>query len=557
MLWALLAAGLVGGCLGPDDYTSQADREVGEILRRAQTEVLGAREQSVQQPAPAAGEPAPAAPSGPELEQAADAQTGTEPVAMPDVVPDADLVTGQDTGTGDLVSPAEPPLRLDLDTALSTSVASGREFQTRRESLYLQGLSLSLVRFNFGPLMNSTIGFLWRDAEQSPTTTNSAGSFGISQILPSGGTLGFDALLSADTTEDVSGADWNSSAGVSLTQPLLRGAGYEVSHEALTQAERDIVYAVRDFELFREDWSISVAEDYFDLVSRKRRLDNLDQNRKDAVFDREKSESLRQLDRNRDEDVFLARRREINAETEYITARANYESAVDDFKIRLGLSADREVEIVDQEPPYLPVNLDTRSAVEVARANRLDLKTVADRVVDAERSVRIARNGILPDLDLVTDFRLSDQTDTLESATPQDWSASAGVSLGLPLQRQAERNALRSSQISLDRARRDYEQAWDGLERDIVDQLRQLKQTEQQVELQLQQIEQEKRAVAVTQIRYEAGDVDNRDLLDARQSLVDAQNALIELTARHFIARLRLLRNLGVLFIDEEGMWRE
>jgi len=62
--------------------------------------------------------------------------------------------------------------------------------------------------------------------------------------------------------------------------------------------------------------------------------------------------------------------------------------------------------------------------------------------------------------------------------------------------------------------------------------------------------------VAVFQIRYEAGELENRDLFDARQQLVDARNALINLKADHFIRSLRLLRDLGLLFVDENGMWR-
>ena len=53
-----------------------------------------------------------------------------------------------------------------------------------------------------------------------------------------------------------------------------------------------------------------------------------------------------------------------------------------------------------------------------------------------------------------------------------------------------------------------------------------------------------------------AGDLANRDLLDARQSLVDAQNLLIRQQADHFVRSLILLRGLGVLFIDENGEWR-
>ena len=62
---------------------------------------------------------------------------------------------------------------------------------------------------------------------------------------------------------------------------------------------------------------------------------------------------------------------------------------------------------------------------------------------------------------------------------------------------------------------------------------------------------------AIIQIQYESGDVEARDLLDARQGLTDASNALIDLKVDHFLARLRLRRDLGVFFVDDKGMWRE
>jgi outer membrane protein TolC len=312
---------------------------------------------------------------------------------------------------------------------------------------------------------------------------------------------------------------------------------------------------VRDFELFREDFTIGIARDFFDLVSQKQRLSNLEQNFTDAQFDQTKAEALRQVDRNRDEDVFLARRRVINAETDLLSARADYEAAVDEFKLRLGLSTSDPVVIADAEPPFEPVRLDADSAVSVALHNRLDLLTAAEQLEDTERSVRIARNGLLPDLNLVAGYGLTGSDHVLANAIPDSGATNVGLSLDLPLNRQAERNNYRSALIALDRARRDYTLLTDNTDRDIRDQLRQLERVEQQIVLQTEQIEQEQRAVAVTEIRYEAGDVDNRDLLDARQSLVTAQNALIDLKVDHFIARLSLLRDLGILFIDEKGMW--
>ena len=48
----------------------------------------------------------------------------------------------------------------------------------------------------------------------------------------------------------------------------------------------------------------------------------------------------------------------------------------------------------------------------------------------------------------------------------------------------------------------------------------------------------------------------NRDVVEANQSLLDAQNALIRLKVQHFVARLNLLKDMGLFFVDDRGMWR-
>ena len=46
---------------------------------------------------------------------------------------------------------------------------------------------------------------------------------------------------------------------LSVSLPLLRGAGRTVTREPLTQAERSLVYRLRSFELFRQDFTIQAA----------------------------------------------------------------------------------------------------------------------------------------------------------------------------------------------------------------------------------------------------------------------------------------------------------
>ena len=135
-------------------------------------------------------------------------------------------------------------------------------------------------------------------------------------------------------------------------------------------------------------------------------------------------------------------------------------------------------------------------------------------------------------------------------------NATAGLTFQVPLDLHAERNSYRASLIGHEQAKRELERTTDEIRRDILNSLRELQQIESRIELQTTQIERERRAVAVTQVRYESGDAETRDVLDARQGLTTAQNALIDLKVQHFIGRLRLLRNMGVFFVNDNGMWK-
>lgn len=509
--------------------TADADREVHATLAKYQDRVLAQRATWVKQPVQLPPESQPAS---------------SEPASQPASAP----VNSRS---------------LSLAEALETAFKNSRDFKTASESLYRSGLGHSLVRYTFGPILDSTISYLWNYSEGAPNTHTVGIPLSVRQILPLGGSISGSAGLNGVRTRagEIAGDNdfrWGSDLQISLEQPLLRGAGYEVSHEALTQAERSLVYAVRDFELFRQDFAIRIAQAYYDLVSQRKRLANDEQNYKDALYDRQRAEALRKLERNKPDDVFQARRREIAAETALVAARTDYRLRLDDFKILLGLPTTEVIELTAQEPEFQAIRVDGDSAVDVALHNRLDLHTERDRLEDARRALRIAKNDLLPDLNLTAGYGVASgggPVDRTPDATPNQRSGSAGVTLRLPLDKKAERNAYRSSQIDLEQARRGLEQREDEVSRDIRNAIRELSQFQKQIELQVEQIASERRAVAVMQFRVEAGEAQQRDLTEARQSLNDAQNLLIDLKVQHFVARLRLRRNLGILFIDKNGMW--
>src|SRR5262249_48826606 len=172
--WPFVA--VLTGC-SVDSYDAAADREVAAILGTADAEVLGNRSDWVVQPAvapePARSETDKKDDNKDDRKDAQPEPARPEPARPEPARPEAPKPgAGQPQGAPqDPAAPMLPPPdteRSDLPRALATAVAANRDYQTRKETLYQQGLALSLVRFDFGPQVNATVASVWTDQLRGP-----------------------------------------------------------------------------------------------------------------------------------------------------------------------------------------------------------------------------------------------------------------------------------------------------------------------------------------------------------------------------------------------------
>jgi outer membrane protein TolC len=63
--------------------------------------------------------------------------------------------------------------------------------------------------------------------------------------------------------------------------------------------------------------------------------------------------------------------------------------------------------------------------------------------------------------------------------------------------------------------------------------------------------------VASTELFLQAGRTEIRDLLEAQEALISAQNSLSGALVGYRVTELQLQRDMGVLAIDAKGLWRE
>ncbi|MCP3918329.1 MAG: TolC family protein [bacterium] len=529
----MLGLALCCGCAA-SVYENRADGRARAILDEGTERTLGDRREAVVFPT----ERVPAE----EPENAGDLDDGLDDGSMPGAGEEAPIVERR---------------VISLREALELGILGNRGYKSREEGLYLQALSLASVRHGFTPQLAATLDAMFSKTQGLPSARDAGFSASVDQILPWGGNVSAGVSSGFRDTGD-GGGSFDSGANIRLTQPLLRGAGHEISHEPLVQAERDLVYAIRSFELFREDFSIDVASRYYDLVQQKQAIANLSQNLDGFVFGRRQAEAFFRVGRTTELDVLRARRSELSSRDSLIAAKENYELALDRFRIFLGLPREDAIDVAPEAPEFTSWMYDAEEAVEVALVNRLDLINQTEQLEDSARGLRIAKDSLRPRLDLSVGYDAPVGPDG--SFTGQDIgdeTLTAGLSFEIPIDKVNDANAYRAARIGYMQDRRDYEEFRDNLVVEIESAFRELERRVQSLDIQRQLITDQEKNEKIARLRFEQGDFSNRDVVEAEEALLDARNSLINEQVNYEIARLQLLRDLGILFIEEDGMWTE
>jgi outer membrane protein TolC len=355
-----------------------------------------------------------------------------------------------------------------------------------------------------------------------------------------------------------------SALAASITQPLLRGAGRRVVQEQLTQAERDLLYALRSYTRFRQEFAVSIASQYYRVLQGRDQVRNNYQGYLALQQQAEREDALAQFGRATATDVGRTSNALLSAEDDWVGSISNYTESLDNFKILLGLPTDAHVILDPEELEALiergleKYEIDTEQAVTIGLATRLDLYNVRDEVEDAERRVVVAKNALLPDIDIIADAAVSSTgADNFQELDFERAAWSAGLAVDLPLERKAERNNFRAALISEERARRDRELAEDEVKLDVRGAWRNLDEARRTYQIQLQNVEINQRRVELEELKAELGRATALDQIDAQNALIASRNALTAALVGHNVARLEFWRDMGILYIKPNGQWED
>ena len=471
---------------------------------------------------------------------------------------------------------------IDLNTALDLAFQHSRDYQNQKERLYLEALSLTFDRYRYTPTFSFSGGseIEWDAQDQfvsdmqaltgmrevsTVETVDSGTTLGARYLLKGGGAIALN--LTNNLTRFLTGdsSQVRSSALIgSFTQPLLRDFGRSIETENLMQAERDLLYQLRDFTRFRKQFAVRIASLYYSvLLARETARNNfagLNANQlsleREQAFQQEGLRTLLQVGR--------LEQSALQADLRWTSSITRYKRSLDDFKILLGLSADDNIVLDDNEMQLLSetgmsipdIGLD--QAVELAVQTRLDLYTELDRVQDAARRVDVAANALLPALDFSLVASVPDAPGgSLGELDFENTVYTAGLNLDLPLDSMLERNDYRRALIDYEATTRNYLLAKDNVVLDVIDAYRRMSEARKSYDINVTSVQINERRVEEAELRAELGLGDIQDTVDSQNDLTAARTELIGSIVDHNIAKLEFWRDVGMLYVDDSGQWEE
>lgn len=378
---------------------------------------------------------------------------------------------------------------------------------------------------------------------------------GFERLPWSGGSLTASGTFQSLAASGATPAGKSSDVLLRLTQPLLRGFGPNATYYGLRNSERSRQGEERSYELARQGLAIRVTSTFYQVVKQRSLLGVSRQSLKRSNGLREASEARMRVGLASKLDVFRAELQASQTEDSLVQSQAALETALEDFRLLLGLSPSDALE-PETRKLREETELDLESTevlVQRASQTRLELIETRAQVKDAERTLALSRQNLLPQLDLGLSLAKSGFGpgfgDALDKA---DTRVNVFLSTSYPLQRSSDKADRAIAALALEARKRGLAQRQLEIEAEVRGAVRALERIQKSIELQKKSVAFSEQQLRLATLRYQRGLASNFDVVDAEGGLVSGRTALVGLLTDYQVAQVQLLRAVGTLDIATE-----
>jgi outer membrane protein TolC len=437
---------------------------------------------------------------------------------------------------------------LELEEAINRALEANRSILDAQDGVESAQLSIvsaeSEFELKFFPL--AEIGF--SDGSEEDSEEDFGTGIAIQKKFPYG------TVASLEPNVQKTGDDYQSRIDSSISQPLLRGRDREFNLSGVHGAEFGERSARRFLYLTRVATVVSTVRAFYSVARQREFMRVNDESVARLKLHAEAARVKEKIGLATPIDVYRAKIELKQSEDNLARARQSYENAMDSLKLILAFPMEEQVEVF-APLEYSLIEMDERQAVELAFENRVELRQAWDAVKEAERQSRVAKHGILPELNVAVSFApVGDSDDFGNSLELDEYTWGVSLSSTTDFRRTAERAAFDQSKLTVGAAYRNMSLLRDEIVRETKGALRALKEAEQRIDIQKEQIENAKGKLRLAQVKFRHGMANNFDLIEAEEQLRQAQTDMISVVIDYIVGTYDLRSALGTLLEREAGL---
>lgn len=486
-------------------------------------------------------------------------------------VPESPLKAGEKGADGVLyqdVVTSSPYANLSLRDCVEFAMDNNLDLRNARRDVDISASSLRESEAFFTPFVDLigsstysetrtdvTNPFTGETERKRITQNRQEGRAEVRQNFASGGNLTVGGGPSrtrgaAGTGSNGGNVAYDNEADARLNQPLLRGRGFDIGtadlrRARLAQMNEEIAYRLR-----QRDITFAVIQQYFQLLQAAQSM----RVSQDAL-----AEKLRFLEETRIkfEKGRVAESEILRAELQYLQEQESAVGRLQTFndrreRLALTLGLDPNTPLSVQDVSDL---LGKRGRYEIPGAQesitlalnaRLELLQSEIATETARVNLQVARNNVLPNLDLTTGYSTGDRDDSLGGATDiEDNMWDAGVELRIPLPNIGRREQRRRAELTLEKTRTDWENRERGITQEVLSSHRAVQSAESSLAILARTVEQARKNLELINGSFEVGYSTITEVRLAQDDLFQAQTNYNNTLLNYQIAIARFYTAVG------------
>ncbi len=436
------------------------------------------------------------------------------------------------------------PIVLTLDQAIQRTLLFNRNLHSAALGIQDSKLNLALANSDFDVKISplSSIGYT------SDTTENTVWQVGSNISKKHNSGISLDLL----PTIEYSGENYTSSLGFSLNIPLLRGLGKQSSLNNIYSNEFSLAAAKRSFHTSKVNAVLDTVSQVYNLLRDqglvklyKKQVELLKHQLLTSQI-KEKSGIISIMD------VYRVELRLKDVEGNVSSATESVQETENRLKDVLAIPLQQDIDISAPLTLNL-IQMTLTKAIDIALKNRVEVKQAQADIQEARRQEMLARQNILPQLDLVTKYKRQGSNEGFNNSFDLNEDIfSIQLSSNTDFARTAEKTAWSSSQLAVKRKEIAYNNTRENISREVSSVLNSLKKTAELINLRKDQVNKASGKQELAHIKFKYGEADNFDLIEAQTQLQTAKDNFLSEKIKYIIETYRLRAKLGTLIAYEQ-----